>query len=334
MFRGEGMLKAKTPSRAFALGGLIAAPHTPMTVDGQINLPVIAEQAKVLLRGGVAGAFICGTTGEGLSMSLDERMAVAQRWVEVAGGRLKVIVHLGHTSQRDACTLAQHAKKIGASAISTLPPFYFKPETVEQLVTFCQPIAEAADDLPFYYYHIPSLSNVRLPMVEFLTLAAERIPTLHGIKYTHPDLMEYQRCLYACGGAYEIAWGVDEMLLGAIACGAKSAVGSTYNYSAPLYRRMIAAFNAGDLAAARECSRISVELIAQLIKYGGMRTGKAIMSLIGVDCGPTRTPLAPLTGDELAKVRAVYERLGFFGTCNTADNIDTTRPAVATIAAS
>ena len=319
MHRKGNAALAGNSLRRFALGGLIAAPHTPMNQDRQINLSVIDQQARVLLAGDVSGAFICGTTGEGLSLSCAERMAVAERWMQAAGGKLKVIIHVGHTSQVDAIALARHAKKIGAAAISTLPPFYFRPETVEQLVSFCEPIAAAAGETPFYYYHIPALTNVRLPMVEFLALAGERISSLHGIKYTHPDLMEYQRCLHACDGEYEIAWGVDEMLLGAIACGARSAVGSTYNYSAPLYRRMINAFNAADLATARHYSGISVELISWLIKCGGVRTGKAIMSLIGVDCGPPRPPLAPLSDDELARLRSAYERLGFFEMCNTAE---------------
>ena len=153
-------------------------------------------------------------------------------------------------------------------------------------------------------------------MVQFLEAAADAIPTLRGIKFTYMDLMEYQRCLHAAGGRFEIAWGVDEMLLGGLAVGAESAVGSTYNYSAPLYLKMIEAFRAGDLAKARQCSRRTVEMIAILLKYGGLRTGKAIMSMIGIDCGPPRPPVPPLTADELEDVRRSYARLGFFEDAN------------------
>ena len=134
----------------FRLGGLIAAPHTPMDEDRALRLAVIERQAAALVRGGVNGAFICGTTGEGLSLTTAERMAVAERWVQVAGDRLKVIVHVGHTSSAESAGLARHATKIGASAIATLPPFYFKPASVEQLVESCRPIADAGGDLPFY----------------------------------------------------------------------------------------------------------------------------------------------------------------------------------------
>ena len=301
----------------FRLGGLIAAPFTPMRAD-QINLPVIEQQANALVRGGVKGAFICGSTGEGVSLSTAERSAVAEEWMRVAGEKLKVIVHVGHTSLAEACELARHAAKIKAAAIGAMPPFYYKPANVEQLVDFCAVVASAGGDTPFYYYHIPTMTGVQLSMARFLEVASEKIPSLYGIKFTNSDMSEYQRCLHVAGGRFEIAWGVDEMLLGALAIGAQSAVGSTYNYSAPLYLKMIDAFCARDMSTAREYSRKTVELIAVLLKYGGVRTGKAIMSMIGIACGPPRLPLTPLNDAEVADVRAQYERLGFFNDTNVA----------------
>ncbi len=200
----------------FELGGLVAAPYTAFHADREINLGMIERQAQSLVDSGVKGAFICGTTGEGLSMTTAERMDVAQRWVEVVGrGGLKVIVHVGHNSQRDATALSAHAARIGASAVAALPPFFFKPTTVEQIVEFMLPVASAASELPFYYYHIPSMTGVNVAMIDLMQVAPERISNLRGIKFTHGDLMDYQRCKKFADGQYDIAWGVDEMLLGA-----------------------------------------------------------------------------------------------------------------------
>ena len=296
----------------FELGGLVAAPFTPFTNDGELNLGVIEKQASRLVETGVKGAFVCGTTGEGLSMSTEQRMRVAQRWAEVCrGGTAKLIVHVGHNSQVEAVALAAHAQKIGAHAVSALPPFFFKPVRVEDLVSFLRPVAEAASSLPFYFYHIPLMTGVTLSMHELLQ-SASHIPNFRGIKFTHGDLMEFERCKRFESGKYEIAWGVDEMLLGALAVGATSAVGSTYNYAAPNYARMIAAFKAGDVTTARACAARSVDLVSILLRHGGLRTGKAIMAISGIDCGPTISPVLPLTSDEIASVRRSLEEIGFF----------------------
>jgi len=300
----------------FALRGLIAAPHTPFTADGDLNLPVIERQAALLIENDVTAAFICGTTGEGMSLTVPERMQVAQRWTEVCRGnsKLGVVVHTGHNSLRDAAALASHAQQVGASATSAFPPMYYKPADVAQTIACAAAVARAAPELPFYYYHIPGFVGFPLPMVDFVRQGRERIPNLRGIKFTHPDLMEFQRCLALAGDGdgFQVAWGVDEMLLGALAIGARAAVGSTYNYTAPLYHRMMRAFAAGDVPAARRDAQLSVELIAVLLRYGGVRTGKAIMSLIGVDVGPPRLPMQPLTREQQDDVRKEYERLGFF----------------------
>jgi N-acetylneuraminate lyase len=296
----------------FELGGVIAAPFTAFTPDGELNLGVIEKQAASLVANGVKGAFVCGTTGEGLSMTTDERMRVAGRWAEVCrGGGLKVVVHVGHNSRADAVALAAHAQRAGADAVSALPAFFYKPAGVEELAGFLEPVAAAAPGLPFYFYHIPSMTGVTLSMVELLRVAG-RIPTFRGIKFTHGDLMEFQMCRRAEGGRYEIAWGVDEMFLGALAVGATSAVGSTYNYAAVNYTRMIEAYNRGDTEVARQCAGRSVDLVAILLRHGGLRTGKAIMALSGVDCGPTRSPVAPLAAEVVATVRRSLEEIGFF----------------------
>jgi len=306
------------PMNEFELGGLIAAPYTPLRADGDLNLELVEKLARALEADGVRGAFVCGTTGEGPSLTTDERMNVAARWAEVCrGGKLKLIVHVGHNSQRDAMALAAHAKKVGASAIAAMPPSFFKPAAVGQLADFMSPIAQAGGGLPFYYYHIPSMTGVSLSMAEFLETSAQRVPHLRGIKFTHNDLMDYQRCRRACDGKYEIAWGLDEMLLAALAVGATSAVGSTYNYAAPIYVRMIDAFRARDMETARMCASHSIDLVAILLKRGVLRTGKAIMATRGLDCGPTRLPVIPLSPQEFREVRQALEGIGFVARANS-----------------
>ncbi|MBI4582231.1 MAG: dihydrodipicolinate synthase family protein, partial [Planctomycetes bacterium] len=107
-------------------------------------------------------------------------------------------------------------------------------------------------------------------------------------------------------------WGVDEMLLCGLAAGAKGAVGSTYNYAAPVYRRLIEAFERGNLDEARDWQLKSVEMIRRILSAGGLAAQKAVMQLIDQDCGPTRLPVTPLSKDETERMAGRLREIGYF----------------------
>lgn len=289
---------------------LIAAPHTPFRPDGSLNLDAIGEQAAYLSRNQVDGVFACGTTGEGPHMTTAERKAVAEKWAEVRGG-LRLIVHTGHSCQWDVIDLAAHAKSIGASAVAALAPHFLKPNTPEELVEFFRPVAAACAPLPFLYYDIPSVTGVRASAARFLELADGTIPNVGGVKFTNIDAITLQECVTAGGGRFEVFFGVDEMLLAALSVGVRKAVGSTYNFTSHLHRKVIAAFDAGDKETARKLQRQSVKIVRILEKYGGpVVAGKAAMKLYGLDLGPVRPPLTPLTTEQEKALHAELRELG------------------------
>jgi N-acetylneuraminate lyase len=293
--------------------GLVAAAHTPLHADGSLNLAMVERQAGHLLANGVGFAFIGGTTGECSSLTLEERCALGRRWMEVAAGSaLQVIVHVGANCLADSRTLAAQAQQLGARAVSAFAPSYFKPSDVSSLVACMADVAAAAPDLPFYYYEIPSLTGLLVPASAFLGRAAGRIPTLAGIKFASHDLMEYQLCRASGDGTSDVLFGVDEMLLAALALGARGAVGSSYNFAAPIYHRLIDAFGRGDLDAARAEQMRSVRLVQLLASRGYMGAAKAAMRMLGVDVGPARLPNVSLTPDQARHLRSDLERLGFF----------------------
>jgi N-acetylneuraminate lyase len=297
--------------RTNGLKGLIAAPFTAFDPEGDLNLGLIEQQANWLVGNGVQGAFVCGTTGEGFSLTTEERMRVAERWVAAAPKELKVVVHVAHNSLGDSQKLAAHAQDLGAYAIASIGPTFFRPASVEQLVDFCAPVAAAAPQLPFYYYHMPAMTGVNLPMIDLLRLGPRRIPTLAGIKFTDENLMSYVQCLNFEDGRFNILFGRDEILLAALALGATGAVGSTYNYMAPVYHKLMEAFATGDLAAARRWQMLSIQTIAVMARHGGLPAGKAMMKIVGLDCGPVRPPLKNLTAAEFESLRQDLERVGF-----------------------
>ena len=293
------------------LKGLIAAPFTPMTPDGALNISAIRPYADLLADAGVKGVFICGTTGESASLTTAERKTVAEAWV-AAAGRLKVIVHVGSNCAADAVELARHAEKCGADAIGAMAPYFFKPQTAAELVAWFTPIANS-NSLPFYYYNMPAMSGVSVSVAEFLELGGKAMPTLAGVKFTHNNLMEMSQCLMLDGGRYEVLHGYDEILLCGLSLGAVAAVGSTYNYAAKVYNRLIGEFRAGNVAAAAELQQYSVKIVEVIIRHGGgVRGGKAIMKLMGVDCGSCRLPIAPFTDAEYARLKAELEEIDFF----------------------
>lgn len=295
---------------------LIAAPHTPFHPDGSLNLPVIDRQAEHLLRSGVTDVFVCGTTGEGLSLTSAERRAVTERWVRAGG--LTVITHVGHASQREAAELARHAVGAGALAVASVPPFYHKPADEAAAVEWLAVVAAAAPEVMCFFYDIPSVTGVRLRTDMLMRLAADRIPTFGGVKFSNPDMVLLQECLAAAAdGCGRVLFGCDEMLLAAIALGVDGAVGSTYNFMAPLYRRMLDAVAADDGPTARRLQARSVAVVRVLERFGGLAAGKAAMGLAGVDCGPVRPPLAPLDPGAVERLRQGLEAAGFFdpGVC-------------------
>lgn len=275
--------------------GLIAAPFTPFNGDGSLNTGLIPAYATKLKNDGLSGVFICGTTGEGMLMTPEERMEVAEKWINEQEENFKVIVHVGTTSAKQSKNLATHAEQIGAYAAGCMGPIFLSPTDIEELVGYCAEIAEGAPNIPFYYYHIPSVSGVKFPMVEFIQKAKKQIPNLAGIKFTDNNFMDMMQCLEFDNRKWDILHGYDELLLAGLAFGAKGAVGSTYNYMAPLYYGIMEDFAKGDLVNARKKQAISIRVVEILNKYGGAITaGKALMKLTGLDCGPCRMPLKNL----------------------------------------
>ena len=223
---------------------------------------------------------------------------------------------LGGTSISDCKDLARHARKIGLYAVSFTAPFYFKPADVDVLAKICEEIAAEVPDMPFYYYHIPVLTGVGFAMFDLLRAVDGKISNFAGVKYTHEDFMDFLSCLHFQNGKYDMLWGRDENMLPALSLGAKGAVGSTFNYAAPLYYNLIDAFNKNDLKKAQQLQQQSIDMIRLLGKYGGIATGKAYMKIIGVDCGEFRLPVRNMTTEKFNSFKEDVEQVNFNSFCS------------------
>ena len=299
-------------NKASPLTGLTAATHTPFGADGEVNLAVVPRIVEHLIASGISALYVAGSTGEGVSLRAAERRNVAEAYVAAADGRLPVIVQVGSNSLAESCDLAVAAQAAGADVISANAPSYFTIDSVDALIAAMSLIAAAAPDLPFYYYHIPRFTGAEIDMLAFLRKGSDAIPNMAGLKYSDRQIHEYQACLNLDGGRFDLLWGFDEMLLSALVVGARGAVGSTYNIAAPLYRRIIDAWDAGDIDAARKWQLCSVELVRVLASHNLHPSIKAVMGMLGIDVGPCRLPLGGLTDDRKAQLRTDLDAIGFF----------------------
>jgi putative N-acetylneuraminate lyase len=298
--------------------GLIDAPFTPFHEDGSLNLAPIPEYAALLARNGLKGVFINGSSGEGYMLTEEERMQLAEAWMSAVPEDFKVIVHVGSTSVMSSRRLAEHAQKIGAWGIGAMATPFPKIGSIEQLCRYCEEIASAAPELPFYYYHIPAFNGAFLSMYDFLKAVDGRIPNFAGIKYTFESLYEYNRCRRYQNGKFDMLHGQDETILPCLAMGgAQGGIGGTTNYNGRCLTGILEAWEKGDLEKARQLQDFAQDVIDVICNFrGNIVGGKRIMKLIGLDLGPNRVPFMSVTEEEEQELRRQLEAIDFFSHCN------------------
>ena len=298
--------------------GLIDAPFTPFHEDGSLNLAPIPEYAALLARNGLKGVFINGSSGEGYMLTEEERMQLAEAWMAAVPKDFKVIVHVGSTSVMSSRRLAEHAQQIGAWGIGAMATPFPKIGNIEQLCRYCEEIASAAPELPFYYYHIPAFNGAFLSMYDFLKAVDGRIPNFAGIKYTFESLYEYNRCRRYQNGKFDMLHGQDETILPCLAMGgAQGGIGGTTNYNGRCLTGILEAWEKGDLEKARQLQDFAQDVIDVICNFrGNIVGGKRIMKLIGLDLGPNRVPFMSVTDEEEQELRRELEAIDFFAHCN------------------
>jgi N-acetylneuraminate lyase len=160
---------------------------------------------------------------------------------------------------------------------------------------------------------MPSMNGVAVPVAKFLEQTGGRIPTLAGVKYSFEDLDDFEACVRMAGGRFDVLLGRDELLLDGLRRGAVGAVGSTYNYAAPLYRRIIELCASGDRAQAAALQKTAVNMIEICGSVGvsHLAASKTLMAMLGIDCGPVRLPLVNATVEQIKALHLGLNAVGF-----------------------
>ena len=280
-----------------ALGGVFSALITPFHADGSLNLDMLAPLAEFQLAQGLHGFYVGGSTGEAFLQSPAERQAVLAEFARAVNGRARLIAHVGAIATDEALGLAHVAADAGYDAISAIPPFYYDFSAAEVL-THYRALADATP-LPLIVYNFPAKSARPLSTADLLALLAH--PKIIGVKHTSQNLYQLERLKTAAPGAV-IYNGFDEMFAGGVAMGADGGIGTTFNVMGRLFVDLLDAMRRGDLAGARALQTRANAVIDVLIEVGVFPGTKAMLKILGIDCGPCRRPFSPLTAAHQTKV--------------------------------
>lgn len=251
-------------------------------------------------------------------MTLDERKNQAKEWVKVGHEKgIKVIIHCGCDSLKEARELAEHAQEIGADAIGAMPTVFFKPASIDVLVKEMKYIAEGAPNLDFLYYHLPSMTGCALSMPDFMLKAYDEIKTFAGIKFTDVllnDITEMQAIVKEKGNGVSILYGRDEQYDSALFMGVDGGVGSTYNYAPQIYNYIIGNYTDGDHEKVRLNQYRSEKFVRIFSKYSGTNyyPNKYLASwTMGIDLGPPRLPYEKLPDDLYEQMKKELTDIGY-----------------------
>jgi N-acetylneuraminate lyase len=288
--------------------GVWPALLTPLIANDEVNIPALRRLLDYVLGAGMYGIYLCGSSGEAVLLSPEERMRLAEATVSHVAGQVPVMVHVGAASTRDAVALARHARDIGADAVSSVTPFYYRVDTSGLMAHYRQ-IAQAAQ-LPVYVYNIPDATGVNVTvrvMQELLDLGC-----IQGLKYTSYNLLQMRQIIETCGDRLTVFSGLDEIFLPCLVMGVQGGIGTTYNCLPHLFVELYDAWSNGDVAQAQELQFVVDRVVLALARYNVIPSVKVAMRFLGLDCGDPRLPLCPLTDEEETSLRADLERAGFF----------------------
>ena len=272
--------------------GLFTAQLTPFDKNNKINLPALEKLIKHNIDMGVTGFYVGGSTAEAFHLSADERKYLLEAVRAMAPDKT-IIAHIGSLNMAEAIDLAEHAEKAGADAISSVAPFYYK-FTFEELKDYYFGIADSVE-IPMLVYNFPMYTGVTMTMKEFDQFFAS--DKFFGLKHTSSDFFTLERIKEKYPDKIALN-GFDEMFLSGLIMGADGGIGSTYNFMANKFAKIIELFNAGKIDEAREIQHTINKIVEVLFRIELMPAQKEVLNQLGFDFGNCRKPFRELSLEE------------------------------------
>ena len=288
---------ARAVSRPF--GRLITAMVTPFTAEGALDLDGAARLADHLVaEQGNDALVINGTTGESPTTTDSEKEQLIRAVVEAVGDRARVLAGVGTNDTRHTIELAASAEKAGAHGLLVVTPYYNKPPQAGLLRHFTA-VADATG-LPVMLYDIPHRSGVPIETETLVRLAE------HGRIVAVKDAKGALTATSWVTSRTELAYysGEDSLTLPALAVGSVGVVGTSTHFTGAETKRMIEAYDAGDMSTALALHRRLLPLFTGIFRTQGTILVKAGLTVRGLPAGPVRSPLVDATEDQVAQLRA------------------------------
>lgn len=296
--------------------GILPALCTPFDDTGTtVALDRVGPLVDHLLEAGAGGFFVCGGTGEGKTMNLEERKAMAAAAVEATSRNVPVIIQVGATGTDNAVELARHAAATGADAVASVAPID-APGDLQAAVRHYAAVG-AATDLPFYVYWLAHDADRRVSASEYLE-AMQAVPHFCGVKFTDTNFYFFQQLVDLSEGTLNMISGPDEMCVAGMVMGSDAAIGSTYNIMPRIFVGMRECFEEGDIPAAMQAQVHANRVIRLLFEAGDASGGtsgllaalKCLLTWRGLPVGPPRL-VDPLDGHGEDVLRAGLDKLDF-----------------------
>ncbi len=278
--------------------GVIPALITPFDENEKLDLKRLENLVNWLLEKGVNGFYLTGSTGEGFLMSLEERKLVVETVVKVVNKKVPVIVHVGAISTLLSIELSKHAEEVGADAISSVPPFYWRFDN-KHIKKYYEDIA-ASTSLPMIIYNVPLTGLMGFDFIKELST----VKNVAGIKYTAYTHQDIYKCKEQISNDFMVYSGADEMALSGIFNGADGIIGSFFTMLPDLFLDIFKYVKNNELIKAQRLQKCAVAIIDASLKYDYYAVIKESMKWMGTDAGIVRRPFINLNNEEIKAVKA------------------------------
>ena len=281
--------------------GIMPALITPVNEDGTIREAAARKLIGDLSQTGITGFYILGSTGEGVATDRDTRMEFAELVRDARPDGMKIINHIGASDLSTVKKLARHARKCGMDAISSVPPFFFSYDE-QGVIDYYRAMSDESEGLPLIIYAAP-MAGPLLPVSTIEKMLD--IPGFIGMKFTNPNYYLMSRYKKIDGGNINIFNGPDETCALGLLMGADGAIGSTFNFTLPLFTRIEEAYSKLDLPRAHALQVRANNVMEALVSCSLFPSIKHILKTQGVDCGACRKPFPTLTDEQKAYIERV-----------------------------